>query len=122
MSHSINFGRGHLWINNDPIEPLSVTIENEWVWVEGYKGTDKDMCCRGYQYELDDAQQAEYMAMFDEMFREEFAALYASSKYSNADAEKRKDLVAELRREVAEDVKRAIARLLRQQGVKSTKK
>ncbi len=22
------------------------------IWVEGYKGTDKDMCCRGYQYEL----------------------------------------------------------------------
>jgi hypothetical protein len=26
--------------------------EEEWIWVEGYKGTDKDMCCRGYQYEL----------------------------------------------------------------------
>lgn len=24
----------------------------EWVWVEGYKGTDKDMKCRDYQYEL----------------------------------------------------------------------
>lgn len=22
------------------------------VWVEGYKGTDENMCCRGYQYEL----------------------------------------------------------------------
>lgn len=22
------------------------------IWVDGYKGTDKDMCCRGYQYEL----------------------------------------------------------------------
>lgn len=26
--------------------------EEEWIWVEGYKGTDKDMQCRGYQYEL----------------------------------------------------------------------
>lgn len=26
--------------------------EEEWIWVEGYKGTDKDMKCRGYQYEL----------------------------------------------------------------------
>lgn len=26
--------------------------EEEWVWVEGYKGTDKNMCCRDYQYEL----------------------------------------------------------------------
>lgn len=26
--------------------------EEEWVWVEGYKGTDANMCCRGYQYEI----------------------------------------------------------------------
>jgi hypothetical protein len=26
--------------------------EEEWIWVEGYKGTDANMCCRGYQYEL----------------------------------------------------------------------
>lgn len=24
----------------------------EWVWVTGYKGTDKDMKCRDYQYEM----------------------------------------------------------------------
>ena len=30
-----------------PVKP-----EEEWIWVEGYKATDKDMCCRGYQYEL----------------------------------------------------------------------
>ena len=26
--------------------------EEEWIWVQGYKGTDKYMQCRGYQYEL----------------------------------------------------------------------
>lgn len=26
--------------------------EEEWVWVEGYKGTDSLMRCRGYQFEL----------------------------------------------------------------------
>lgn len=26
--------------------------EEEWIWVEGYKGTDKDMKCRNFQYEL----------------------------------------------------------------------
>ena len=26
--------------------------EEEWIWVDGYKGTDRDMCCQGYQYEL----------------------------------------------------------------------
>lgn len=34
-------------------EPKAETQEEEYVWVEGYKGTDKNMCCRGYQYELD---------------------------------------------------------------------
>ena len=24
----------------------------EWIWVDGYKGTDKDMKCRDYQFEL----------------------------------------------------------------------
>lgn len=24
----------------------------EWVWVDGYKGTDRNMCCRDYQFEL----------------------------------------------------------------------
>lgn len=29
------------------------TINNaEWIWVEGYKGTDKDMKCKDFQYEL----------------------------------------------------------------------
>ena len=26
--------------------------EEEWIWVEGYKGTDKNMQCRGFQFEL----------------------------------------------------------------------
>ena len=30
-----------------PTEP-----EEEWVWVEGYKGTERDMNCREFQYEL----------------------------------------------------------------------
>lgn len=25
---------------------------DEWIWVEGYKGTDRNMCCRDYQFEL----------------------------------------------------------------------
>ena len=27
-------------------------VKKEWVWVEGYKGTDRDMQCRGFQFEL----------------------------------------------------------------------
>ena len=26
--------------------------EEEWVWVDGFKGTDKDMKCNDYQYEM----------------------------------------------------------------------
>ena len=29
------------------------TIKNEeWIWVKGYKATDKDMRCRDYQFEM----------------------------------------------------------------------
>ena len=35
-------------------EPVNETMlpEEEWVWVEGYKGTDRNMCCRDFQYEM----------------------------------------------------------------------
>lgn len=35
-----------------PTPTLEPEPKEAWVWVEGYKGTDKDMKCRGYQYEL----------------------------------------------------------------------
>jgi hypothetical protein len=33
-------------------KPETVKPVEEWIWVEGYKGTDKDMKCRDYQYTL----------------------------------------------------------------------
>lgn len=45
------------YFHMDPIKP-SITIKaveekpEEWIWVEGYKATDKDMKCRDYQYIL----------------------------------------------------------------------
>lgn len=30
----------------------AVKKAEEWIWVEGYKGTDKNMCCRDQQYEI----------------------------------------------------------------------
>ena len=35
-----------------PVEKIEVP-EEEWIWVKGYKGTDKYMNCRSYHYELD---------------------------------------------------------------------
>lgn len=39
---------------DETIEELKkeTETEEEWIWVEGYKGTDKNMCCRDFQYEL----------------------------------------------------------------------
>ena len=36
--------------------------EKEWIWVEGYKGTDKDMKCRDFQFEIG----KEYSVLKDE--------------------------------------------------------
>lgn len=33
-------------------ETLTPEPEEEWIWVEGYKATNANMQCRGYQYEL----------------------------------------------------------------------
>ena len=35
----------------------TVDVKNTWVWVEGYKGTDRNMCCQGYQYEIGKLEQ-----------------------------------------------------------------
>ena len=34
------------------ITPPSPPEPDEWAWVEGYKGTDANMQCHGFQYEL----------------------------------------------------------------------
>lgn len=39
-------------VNNDSVNPETKLEEDEWVIVEGYKGTDKDMKCLDYQYSL----------------------------------------------------------------------
>lgn len=33
-------------------EVIDTVTGEEWVWVKGFKGTEKDMSCKGYQYEL----------------------------------------------------------------------
>ena len=36
----------------DVTNAIKTIEEEEWIWVEGFKGTDKDMRCQDYQYEL----------------------------------------------------------------------
>lgn len=31
---------------------IKIELKEEWVWIEGYKGTDENMMCRNTQYEL----------------------------------------------------------------------
>lgn len=45
------------FFKKDNVKPEGETTSNietndEWIWVEGYKGTDKNMCCRDCQYEI----------------------------------------------------------------------
>ena len=49
FSHSHDLTFSHNLYGDWDIQP---TGEEEWIWVTGYKGTDKDMKCRDYQYEL----------------------------------------------------------------------
>ena len=37
---------------DDAMESVTEEPKEEWIWVEGYKGTDKDMKCRDFQYTL----------------------------------------------------------------------
>lgn len=76
----------------------------------------------GREYSMTAEQQAYYTDLWDDLFNEEFADLYNSRKYQNADPEERAELVKELRADVTKEVKRDVERWLRQQGVKSTKK
>lgn len=36
----------------DTASAIKIEEKEEWIWVEGYKGTDKDMKCRDFQFEL----------------------------------------------------------------------
>ena len=36
----------------DIANAIKTLEEEEWIWVRGFKGTEKDMSCKGYHYEL----------------------------------------------------------------------
>ena len=33
-------------------KPVDVQVNDEWIWVTGFKGTESDMTCRDFQYEM----------------------------------------------------------------------
>lgn len=47
-----DYAAGPVEENTVATEEAAIVVEDEWIWVEGYKGTDKDMQCKGYQYEF----------------------------------------------------------------------
>lgn len=55
FTNSVNSVKTYDETINDPrdeVKATESTESEEWVWVEGYKGTDKDMKCKGYQYAI----------------------------------------------------------------------
>lgn len=38
----------------ESVSEESVVTNEEWIWIEGFKGTDKNMCCNGYQYTMNE--------------------------------------------------------------------
>ena len=81
--------------------------------------TFTDPYAKGYVYELNGAQQARYTETYDRLFNERFPELYASDEYRDATPEERKELVSDLRADVANDTKREMADWLWEQGVES---
>ena len=39
-------------IQEDVMNTIKTVEKDEYIWVKGFKGTDKDMSCKGYHYEL----------------------------------------------------------------------
>jgi hypothetical protein len=79
LKKKLNVAEGSLCIKSDgsvekfekigEVKEATATVEEEWIWVEGYKGTDKDMKCRGYQYELGKRFDMPYNSTIEECLR-----------------------------------------------------
>lgn len=47
-----NFKKNSEEVNAEIKEEINVETGEEWIWVDGYKGTDADMKCRGYKFKI----------------------------------------------------------------------
>lgn len=92
----------------------------------GKKFTDPNRT--GYEYELTDAQRVEYDTLYSQLYNETMEKVISSSRYQNADAEKRAKLLQDARDGVGsrpgigDQARRQYAKYLKEQGIKSTKK
>lgn len=85
--------KGALYIKSDgslekfekigEVKEATATVKEEWIWVEGYKGTDKDMKCRGYQYELGKRFDISYDAEIEECVRGFHLCLHLKDVYDH---------------------------------------
>lgn len=94
---------------------------------EGYgkmlsKNTFTDPSRSGYEYSLTDAQTEQYVEYYDELWMEEYNDLISRSRFIRADMDEQTEMIKSLRSEVAEDTKKWMARQLRRDGIRSTKK
>ena len=76
----------------------------------------------GYQFTMTDTQTEQYLQHFDQLWSAEYAELISKSRYQRADANVKADMLDDLKSEVAATTKKWMARQLKRDGVKSTKK
>lgn len=77
----------------------------------------------GRVYILSDPEHySYYKSLYSDILQDEFADLFASRKYQNASVSERLELISKLKNEVGNEARKEMARWLRKQGVKSTKK
>ena len=86
------------------------------------KNTFSDPNRSGYIYSLTDAQVEQYEQYFETQWQAEYVQLTGSTRYLNADIETRAKMIDDLKSSVADGTKKWMARQLRSEGVRSTKK
>lgn len=76
----------------------------------------------GYEYVMDEKQQARYSKIYRELLTDEFESLVKTDEYRSAGAGERADLVKNLKQEVEKQAERDMSDWLYGRGIESTKK
>lgn len=87
-----------------------------------FTGSFTDPYTSGYEYVMDESQQAKFKSIYREKLEEGMAELVDSEEYRTGDVETRKDLISKLKSQVNADTKRDMSDWLFYQDIFSTPK